>query len=112
MRYPLRHRHFLRRFPRLIWRLRHFRLWQVCVRKFTFTCCVYGGTFAEAIRSSLLLQGERGVSFISSHATMDAEHMAELRQVLNTVTDEAAREAIVESTLVNFHLVTRVFEAV
>ena len=73
---------------------------------------VYGGTFAEAIRGSLLLEGERGVSFISSHATMDMEHMAELRQVLNTVDDEAAREAIVESTLVNFHHVTRVFEAV
>jgi pyrroloquinoline quinone (PQQ) biosynthesis protein C len=73
---------------------------------------VYGGTFAEAIRSSLLLEGERGVSFISSHATMDAEHMAELRQVLNTVDDDAAREAIVESTLVNFHHVTRIFEAV
>jgi pyrroloquinoline quinone (PQQ) biosynthesis protein C len=73
---------------------------------------VYGGSFAEAIRSSLLLEGDRGVSFISSHATMDAEHMAELRQVLNTVDDEAAREAIVESTLVNFHHVTRIFEAV
>ena len=73
---------------------------------------VYGGTFAEAIRGSLLLEGDRGVSFISSHATMDAEHMAELRQVLNTVDDDAAREAIVESTLVNFHHFTRMFEAI
>ena len=73
---------------------------------------VYGGTFAEAIRSSLLLEGDRGVSFISSHATMDAEHMAELRQVLNTIDDDAAREAIVESTLVNFHHFTRMFEAI
>jgi len=73
---------------------------------------VYGGTFAEAIRGSLLLQGDRGVSFISSHATMDAEHMAQLRQVLNTISDEAARAAIIESTLVNFHHVTRVFEAI
>ena len=72
---------------------------------------VYGGTFAEAIRGSLLLEGERGISFISSHATMDAEHMAELRQVLNTVDDEAARTAIIESTLVNFHHFTRLFEA-
>lgn len=71
---------------------------------------VYGGTFAEAIRSSLLLQGDRGVSFISSHATMDAEHMAELRQVLNTISDEPAREAIVESTLMNFFHFTRMFE--
>ena len=73
---------------------------------------VYGGTFADAIRSSLLLQGDRGVSFISSHATMDAEHMAELRQVLNTVTDEAAQTAIVESTLVNFFHFTRMFETI
>ena len=73
---------------------------------------VYGGTFAEAIRGSLLLEGDRGVSFISSHATMDAEHMAELRLVLNTIDDDAAREAIVESTLVNFHHFTRMFEAI
>ncbi len=73
---------------------------------------VYGGTFAEAIRQSLLLEGDHGVSFISSHATMDTEHMAELRKVLNTVGDDAAREAIVESTLVNFHHFTRMFESI
>ena len=73
---------------------------------------VYGGTFAAAIRDSLLLQGDRGISFIGSHATMDMEHMASLREILNTLTDEAAREAVVESALVNFHLVTRVFAAI
>jgi pyrroloquinoline quinone (PQQ) biosynthesis protein C len=73
---------------------------------------VYGGTFSAAIRESLLLEGERGVSFISSHATMDAEHMATLRQLLNTIDDDAAREAVVESTLLNFHHFTRIFEAV
>ncbi len=41
---------------------------------------VYGGPFASAIKEALLLEGERGVSFIGSHATMDAEHMAELAQ--------------------------------
>ncbi|HWH83345.1 MAG TPA: iron-containing redox enzyme family protein [Burkholderiaceae bacterium] len=73
---------------------------------------VYGGTFASAIRDSLLLEGDRGISFIGSHATMDMEHMVALRQVLNTITDEAAREAVVESALVNFHHVTRVFAAI
>ena len=73
---------------------------------------VYGGTFSSAIRDSLLLEGDRGVSFISSHATMDAEHMIELRQVLNTLTDEASREAIVESTLVNFQQITGIFAAI
>lgn len=75
---------------------------------------VYGGPFAAAIRESLLLDGDRGVSFISSHATMDAQHMAELRTVLNTLAegDEAARDAVVEATEVNFHHFTRIVEAV
>lgn len=72
---------------------------------------VYGGAFSSAIRESLLLQGDAGVSFISSHATMDAEHMVELRKVLNTVSDEAATQSIVESVRVNFHHFTRMFEA-
>jgi len=73
---------------------------------------VYGGTFAEAIRDSLLLEGDRGISFIGSHATLDQEHMATLRQVLNTITDDAARDAVTETTLVNFHHITRIFSAV
>ncbi len=73
---------------------------------------VYGGTFAAAIRESLLLEGDHGVSFISSHATMDTEHMVVLRQVLNTLADPAARDAVTEAALVNFNHITRVFSAV
>jgi pyrroloquinoline quinone (PQQ) biosynthesis protein C len=73
---------------------------------------VYGGPFASAIKESLLLEGERGVSFISSHATMDTLHMAQLAKLLNTLDDPQAREAVVESTLVNFHHFTRIVEAV
>src|SRR6185437_2035137 len=73
---------------------------------------VYGGPFASAIRESLLLEGEQGISFISSHATMDAQHMAELRTLLNTVEDPSARSSIVESATLNFHHFTRIFEAI
>jgi pyrroloquinoline quinone (PQQ) biosynthesis protein C len=73
---------------------------------------VYGGPFSSAIRESLLLEGDAGVSFISSHATLDSQHMAELRQVLNRITDAAAREAVVESVQVNFHHLTRILEAI
>jgi pyrroloquinoline quinone (PQQ) biosynthesis protein C len=73
---------------------------------------VYGGPFSSAIRESLLLDGDRGVSFISSHATMDAQHMAELRTVLNKVHDESAKAAIRESVRVNFHHFTRIIEAI
>jgi len=73
---------------------------------------VYGGTFAEAIRDSLLLEGDRGISFIGSHATLDADHMVTLRHALNTITDDEARDAVTEATLLNFHHITRIFAAV
>ena len=72
---------------------------------------VYGGPFSSAIRESLLLQGDAGVSFISSHASLDAEHMVVLRQVLNQVQGDEARSAVVESVRVNFHHFTRMVEA-
>ena len=73
---------------------------------------VYGGPFSLAIKEALQLQDELGTSFISSHATMDAEHMAELRVVLNTLHDEESRKAITESAMINFHHFTRIFETV
>jgi pyrroloquinoline quinone (PQQ) biosynthesis protein C len=73
---------------------------------------VYGGPFASAIREALLLDGQQGVSFIDSHATMDAQHMAELRTLMNRVHDDEALAAVVESTRVNFHHFTRIIEAI
>lgn len=70
---------------------------------------VYGGPFSAAIRESLLLDGDAGVSFISSHTTMDADHIAELREVVNAVDDPAALDAIVESATLNFHHFGRIF---
>ena len=73
---------------------------------------VYGGPMTAAITESLLLQGDRGISFISAHATLDAEHMVDLRVILNTLQDDASKEAIIESTIFNFHQFGRVLEAV
>jgi pyrroloquinoline quinone (PQQ) biosynthesis protein C len=73
---------------------------------------VYGGPFAAAIKESLFLDGEQGISFIGSHATLDSEHMAELREVINKVQTPAAREAVVESALLNFQQFTRIVEAI
>jgi pyrroloquinoline quinone (PQQ) biosynthesis protein C len=73
---------------------------------------VYGGAFANAIKDSLLLQGELGVSFINAHATLDAEHMKELREIANTLADAESQASVVESALVNFHHFTRILEAI
>ncbi len=71
---------------------------------------VYGGAFSAAVKEALLLEGDRGITFVSSHATMDAEHMIELRKILNTITDEAAQAAVIESCQMNFHHFTHMFE--
>lgn len=73
---------------------------------------VYGGTFATALRESLLLEGDAGITFISSHATLDSEHLAELKEVIDKVTGAEAQRAIVESTRVNFAHITRIVEAI
>ncbi|MBK7617050.1 MAG: iron-containing redox enzyme family protein [Vitreoscilla sp.] len=72
---------------------------------------VYGGPLANAQKERLLLQGELGVSFINSHATLDAEHMRELREIANTLDDAESQASIVESALVNFHHFTRIVQA-
>jgi pyrroloquinoline quinone (PQQ) biosynthesis protein C len=75
---------------------------------------VYGGPMTAAISDSLLLEGDKGISFISSHATMDAEHMAELRVILNELDEEdkEAQDAIIESTVFNFSQFGQVLEAI
>lgn len=64
---------------------------------------VYGGTFSTAVRESLMLEGDLGISFINSHSTLDADHIAELREVINGIKDAPAVDAIVESAKLNFH---------
>ena len=73
---------------------------------------VYGGPITTAIKESLLLESDRGISFISSHSTLDAEHMARLRDVLNPIEDAPTREAIIESTVFNYGQFTRILENV
>ena len=73
---------------------------------------VYGGPFASVMKDALLLQGERGISFINSHASLDTMHMAQLRTILNTLDDTSSHAAVLESVAVNFHHVTRIFASV
>lgn len=73
---------------------------------------VYGGPITVAIQQSLLLDGTHGITFISSHVEMDSEHMAELRVVANTLHDESAKTAIIESTMINFALFTNILEGI
>jgi len=71
---------------------------------------VYGGKVADSIaRATGRDVTEGGFRFLSSHATMDADHMAKLNVLLKTIDDPAAQAAIINSTQVNFHQFGQLF---
>jgi hypothetical protein len=71
---------------------------------------VYGGRVADSIARALGRDvGAGGFKFLSSHATMDVDHMAKLNRLLKTVDDPAAQDAVLRSTAVNFHQFGQLF---
>lgn len=72
---------------------------------------VYGGKAADSIARAIGKEptAAGGFRFLSSHATMDAHHMAQLNVLLKTITDPAAQSAVINSTRVNFHQFGQLF---
>lgn len=71
---------------------------------------VYGGRAADSIaRATGRKVDAGGFKFLSSHATMDVDHMAKLNKLVKTIEDPAAQDAIVNSTRVNFYQFSRMF---
>ena len=71
---------------------------------------VYGGKVADSIARAIGREtAAGGFRFLSSHAAMDADHMAKLNVLLKTITDPAAQAAVLRSTRVNFHQFGQLF---
>jgi pyrroloquinoline quinone (PQQ) biosynthesis protein C len=71
---------------------------------------VYGGRVAGAIGHAIGRDpAARGFKFLSSHATLDVDHMASLNRLLKTVEDGDAQVAIINSTRVNFYQFGQLF---
>ncbi len=71
---------------------------------------VYGGRVADSIAASLGRNvADGGFRFLSSHASLDAEHLAKLNRLIKTVNDTAAQSAIVNATKVNFYQFSAMF---
>jgi hypothetical protein len=72
---------------------------------------VYGGRVSESIAQALGRDvAAGGFKFLTSHATMDVDHMAKLNRLVKTIADPGARAAIVNSTRVNFYQFGRMFD--
>jgi len=64
---------------------------------------VYAGRVSDSIARVIGRDVDKGgFKFLSSHATMDVDHLASLNKLLKTIDDTAAQEAIINSTRVNF----------
>ncbi len=71
---------------------------------------VYGGRVSDAIARAIGREvGAGGFKFLTSHATMDVDHMAKLNRLVKTIESQAAQEAIVNATRVNFHQFGQLF---
>jgi len=65
---------------------------------------VYGGRVSDSIARALGRDVEAGgFKFLSSHATMDLDHMAKLNVLVKTIADPDAQRSIISSTRVNFY---------
>lgn len=71
---------------------------------------VYGGRVSDSIARALGREvAAGGFKFLTSHATMDLDHMASLNLLLKKVVDPGAQSAIIRSTNVNFHQFGQIF---
>jgi len=71
---------------------------------------VYGGRVSDSIARALGREvAAGGFKFLTSHATMDVDHMASLNRLLKTVADPAAQAAIIRTTNLNFHQFGQIF---
>ena len=65
---------------------------------------LYGGKVAQALSRSMGLPLSSGFTFLDSHASLDEDHMAELRKLLQQQDCNEAQHCILNSVDVNFHL--------
>jgi len=71
---------------------------------------VYAGRVSDSIARALGRDVEAGgFKFLSSHASMDMDHVAKLNVLLKTIEDPAAQAAVINSTRVNFYQFGRMF---
>jgi hypothetical protein len=72
---------------------------------------VYGGRVADAIARKIGRDvSVGGFRFLSSHASMDLDHMASLNRLVRTIEDPGAQAAIIRATNVNFHQFGQIFK--
>jgi pyrroloquinoline quinone (PQQ) biosynthesis protein C len=71
---------------------------------------VYAGRVAQSARDKIGAKGPEGFTFLESHSTMDADHLAQLKDVIKTIERPDVQNAVVRATITNFWLFARICE--
>ncbi len=70
------------------------------------------GAAAGTLRTSLGIQDGRGFSYLSSHGSLDQEHVAFFRELVNGIDDPNAEAAIIETARVVYRLYGEMFSGI
>lgn len=71
---------------------------------------VYGGHVAGSISQSLGRPLSEGFSFLDLHSSMDMDHMAKLRKLLQSIDSPSLQKVLIESIQMNFYLAMQIFK--
>ncbi len=69
---------------------------------------VYGGRVAQAVSRTVNLPLAQGFSFLESHASLDDEHLGELRKAMQSVQESEVEDVVLNSVRTNFYLFRQV----
>jgi pyrroloquinoline quinone (PQQ) biosynthesis protein C len=65
---------------------------------------VYSGQLAASISLGLDMPVTKGFTFLDSHSAMDLNHVAELRELLQTIRDPHVQDIIINAIQMNFYM--------
>jgi pyrroloquinoline quinone (PQQ) biosynthesis protein C len=68
----------------------------------------YGDKVAAGVANNTNRSLDHGFSFLSSHSTMDVDHMSKLKEVLQLIQDPTDQKILMESIKMNFYFVTQI----
>jgi pyrroloquinoline quinone (PQQ) biosynthesis protein C len=72
---------------------------------------VYGGQLAASISLGFDMPLPHGFSYLDSHSAMDLDHIAELRELLQTINDATVQNLIIDAIQMNFYLFAAFLES-
>jgi pyrroloquinoline quinone (PQQ) biosynthesis protein C len=72
----------------------------------------FAGRAAERIADTIGVAGERGFSYLTSHGALDQEHVVIFRELVDSIAEASARQAIVDTARVVYRLYGDIFRDV